>query len=118
MLESITATASERPTSRSARGRWLIARLQTETLRLFHFSYLANRLPDVVAASRDLKLQADYQKARAHVFAQLKSRVLENSDKAYEKLLEDPEHAPYILMLTLTPFFYLAIFFAVNIWLT
>ena len=31
---------------------------------------------------------------------------------------KDPEHAPYILMLTLTPLIYLAIFFAVNIWLS
>jgi hypothetical protein len=30
---------------------------------------------------------------------------------------KDPEHAPYILMLTLTPLIYLAIFFAVNVWL-
>jgi hypothetical protein len=30
---------------------------------------------------------------------------------------KDPEHAPYILMLTLTPFVYLAVLFAVNVWL-
>jgi hypothetical protein len=31
---------------------------------------------------------------------------------------KDPEHAPYVILLTLTPFLYLAILFGVNAWLS
>ena len=31
---------------------------------------------------------------------------------------KDPQHAPYIVLLTLTPFVYLAILFGVNAWLS
>lgn len=38
--------------------------------------------------------------------------------KAFLGVFEkDPEHAPYVLLLTLTPFVYLAVLFSVNAWL-
>lgn len=79
----------------SARNRWLKARLKTEIMRLFHFRYLAEHLPDVLRAVGDPDREAAYVKARAEAFVRLRSQVLLKSDEAYQRVIKDPEHSVF-----------------------
>lgn len=88
-----TAVAIAGRGRKSPRSKWLQGRLQTESLRLFHFQYIASRLPDIVAASDDPALQAAYCADRARAFAELKRRVIQDPAAAYDALLKEPDHA-------------------------
>jgi hypothetical protein len=49
----------------ASRRKWLRARLTTETLRLFHFHYIAARLPEIVAVAGDAARREQYLAERA-----------------------------------------------------
>ncbi|MBI1360020.1 MAG: hypothetical protein GC155_07010 [Alphaproteobacteria bacterium] len=60
----------------SARRKWLQCRLQTETLRLFHFHYIAARLPEIASVNGDDgRLQA-YLAERQAAFENLRTGVI------------------------------------------
>jgi hypothetical protein len=77
----------------SPRRVWLRARLQTETMRLFHFHYLASRLPEVIAASDDPAKQKAYVDERRHAFETVQARI-KDPEAALTTLLDESEHAP------------------------
>ena len=64
----------------SARRKWLRARLQTEVMRLFHFHYMAARLPELASVNGDPVREAAYVVRRLEAF-----RALQNGP------LADPE---------------------------
>lgn len=60
----------------SARRKWLRARLQTEIMRLFHFHYMAARLPELASVNGDAERQQAYLRRRAEAFAALQKGPL------------------------------------------
>jgi hypothetical protein len=74
----------------SARRVWLRHRLQTETLRLFHFHYIAARLPEICLVKANPAREAAYLADRAAALEQLKAGRL--ADPAGE-LARIAEHA-------------------------
>jgi hypothetical protein len=62
----------------SARRRWLTARFTTETLRLFHFRYIASRVADIETAAHRPELQAAYLAERLEAFRTLERTVIDD----------------------------------------
>ena len=79
----------------SPRTKWLLARLQTESLRLFHFHYLARRLPDALPASGDPQAQAAYCAERKEALDRMRQALLSDPVSTYARLLADREFAPF-----------------------
>jgi len=70
----------------SARRKWLRARLQTEVMRLFHFHYMAARLPELASVNGDPAREAAYIARRAAAFADLKKGPLANPEEELKKI--------------------------------
>jgi hypothetical protein len=60
----------------SSRHKWLQARLKTEILRLFHFRYIASRLPRIASIGNDPQAQAAYVRERSAAFERRMTRIL------------------------------------------
>lgn len=60
----------------SARRRWLQNRLRTEVLRIFHFKFIAARLPEIASAGADESARAAYLDARRAALGRLDAAVL------------------------------------------
>jgi hypothetical protein len=86
----------------SPRARWLRARLQTECLRLFHFHFLAQRLPAGLRAAGNAQAEAAYRAERLAAFERLRGTTLSDPPRAYERLLADREFAPFAGLLPST----------------
>jgi hypothetical protein len=59
----------------SPRRRWLHCRLQTETLRLFHFHFIASRLPEIIEASTREDMQENYIRVRHAALERLQATL-------------------------------------------
>lgn len=70
----------------SARRKWLRARLQTEIMRLFHFHYMAARLPELASVNGDPAREAAYVARRAEAFAALQKGPLANPEDELKKI--------------------------------
>jgi hypothetical protein len=79
----------------SQRQRWLRGRVQTETLRLFHFHYLAARAPEIVAAGHDPRLQEAYIEARQRALDELLAAQLGDLDGALRRIVHPPTLDPF-----------------------
>jgi hypothetical protein len=77
------------------RTKWLLARLQTECLRLFHFHYLAQSLPAALRASGDPQAQESYCAQRRAVLDRMRQALLSDPAKTYARLLADREFASF-----------------------
>lgn len=71
----------------ASRRKWLRARLTTETLRMFHFHYIAARLPELVAVSGDPVRQEKYLADRAAALARLKAKVLADPEGELRRIM-------------------------------
>jgi hypothetical protein len=60
----------------SSRHKWLQDRLKTEVLRLFHFRYIASRLPRIASIGNDLPAQAAYVRERSAAFERRMTPIL------------------------------------------
>ena len=72
----------------ASRRKWLRARLTTETLRMFHFHYIAARLPELVAVAGDPGRQERYLADRAAALERLKAQVLADPEKELRRIME------------------------------
>ena len=72
----------------ASRRKWLRARLTTETLRMFHFHYIAARLPELVAVAGDPVRQEKYLADRAAALEKLKATVLADPEKELRRIME------------------------------
>lgn len=72
----------------ASRRKWLRARLTTETLRMFHFHYIAARLPELVAVGGDPARQEKYLADRAAALERLKAKVLADPEKELQRIME------------------------------
>ena len=72
----------------ASRRKWLRARLTTETLRMFHFHYIAARLPELVAVSGDPARQQKYLADRAEALERLKAKVLADPEKELRRIMD------------------------------
>lgn len=79
----------------SQRLLWLTSRLETELLRLFHFSYVAARLPDIEAAARDPNLQAGYVAARKAALDQFIASQLKDPATALNAAISPAPAYPF-----------------------
>lgn len=70
----------------AARRRWLKARLQTEVMRLFHFHYIAARLPELAMVKGDPQRQAAYLARRDQAFRQLLEDHLKDPERELVRL--------------------------------
>jgi hypothetical protein len=68
----------------SARRRWLAARFTTETLRLFHFRYIASRVADIETAAHRPELQAAYVAERLEAFRTLERTVIDDERAGFD----------------------------------
>lgn len=84
----------------SQRRRWLEARWNTEMLRLFHFQYIAARVPEIEAAAGREDLQLAYRAGRKEAFDSLMTVVTKTltMNDGVEKAVEPgaPEPFPFI----------------------
>lgn len=71
----------------ASRRKWLHARLTTETLRLFHFHYMAARLPELASIGTDAAKQKAYLDDRAAAMARLQERVLNDPEKELQRIV-------------------------------
>ena len=78
----------------SPRARWLRERLHSEYLRLFHFHYMAQRLPAALRAQGDPG-QAAWLADRAAALARLEQTALSDPARTCDQLLADREFAPF-----------------------
>jgi hypothetical protein len=79
--------------SSSQRG-WVRQRMQTECLRNFHFLLIAERLPQIVAASGNPELESHYQAERAKAFAALRGRIVDRERETLASIVADREYDP------------------------
>jgi hypothetical protein len=86
----------------SPRAQWLRKRLETECLRLFHFHFLAQRLPVGLRAAGNAGAEGAYRAERLAAFERLRDTTLANPAKTYERLLSDREFAPFAGLLPAT----------------
>ena len=70
----------------SSRHRWLQARLKTEVLRLFHFRYIASRLPRIASIGNDEQAQAAYVRERSAVFERRMTRILLDPEEELSRI--------------------------------
>lgn len=70
------------------RQRWLEMRLKTETLRLFHFRYIAAHVDEIIAAAHDQQLQGAYESTRRGALKHLTDGALANTRKALDEAIE------------------------------
>jgi len=70
----------------SARRRWLQNRLRTEVLRIFHFKFIAARLPEIVAIGGDESARAAYADARRTALARLEAAVLSDPEEELSRI--------------------------------
>jgi len=73
---------------KSQRRRWLSARLKTEMLRLFHFHYIAARLPQIETAVHDPQLRSAYLQERATALGRLLDGDLRNPDASLDAVID------------------------------
>jgi hypothetical protein len=79
----------------SARRKWLHARLRTETLRLFHFHFIAARLPQIVEIGEDPAKQAAYRTERSAALAELERRVLTDAEAELQRIIDRGEETTF-----------------------
>jgi len=77
----------------SQRRRWLAARWTTETLRLFHFHYIAARVPEIEAAAKREDLQSAYKTTRKAALDRLVASLPTPDD--LERALEPEAPEPF-----------------------
>ncbi len=70
----------------SARNVWLRHRLKTESMRLFHFQFMAAQFPNLVAAGADPAKRPAYLAARAKAYGALVSGPLADPDAELERI--------------------------------
>lgn len=87
----------------SSQHSWLRLRLQTESLRNFHFLYIAARLPEIVAASGNAELEARYREGRAAAFAKLRERIFGHEAHVLAEIVAEPEQVPLDGLMELAP---------------
>lgn len=68
----------------AARRKWLHFRLQTESMRLFHFHMMASRLPEIVMV--DQSGRDSYLESRRTAFERLNAKVLERADEELSRI--------------------------------
>ncbi|HVY90244.1 MAG TPA: hypothetical protein VG942_15335 [Hyphomonadaceae bacterium] len=79
----------------ASRRKWLQARLKTETLRLFHFHYIAARLPEIVAINGDEHRKQHYIEARLLALERLKVKVLADPEAELERIIARKEETSF-----------------------
>lgn len=84
----------------ASRRKWLRARLTTETLRLFHFHYIAARLPEIVAVAGDAAKREQYLADRAAALEQLKAQVLTDPELELRRIMNRKDETRFE---TITP---------------
>jgi len=72
---------------KSQRRLWLSARLKTELLRLFHFHFIAARLPQIEGAVEDPQIRAAYLQERKAALDRLLAGDLRDPDAALEAVI-------------------------------
>jgi hypothetical protein len=87
----------------SPRWSWLRNRLLAESLRLFHFHYIAARLPEIVEATRDAERERRYLEARMIVFDSLRSKLIDLPVKALAHYIEAPQDVSFDHFVTPAP---------------
>jgi hypothetical protein len=70
----------------SSRHRWLQDRLRTEVLRLFHFRYIASRLPRIASIGNDPQAQAAYVRERSATFERRMNKILLNPEEELSRI--------------------------------
>ncbi len=70
----------------SSRHVWLRNRLKTESMRLFHFQYMAAQFPNLLAAGSDLAKRPAYLAARAKAYAELVNGPLADPDAELHRI--------------------------------
>ncbi len=84
----------------ASRRKWLHARLTTETLRLFHFHYMAAKLPELVNIGADEARRKAYLDDRAAALVRLDELVLKDPEKELQRILKRGQETTFE---TLTP---------------
>lgn len=84
----------------SQRRRWLEARWKTEMLRLFHFQYIAARVPEIEAAAGREHLQLDYRARRKEAFDSLLAVMAKTVtvDDGLKKTVEPGAPEPFVFI--------------------
>lgn len=70
----------------SSRHIWLRNRLKTESMRLFHFQYMAAQFPNLIAAGSNPALRPAYLAARATAYADLVNGPLADPDAELHRI--------------------------------
>ena len=70
----------------SSRHTWLRNRLKTESMRLFHFQFMAAQFPALIAAGANPALRPAYLAARAKAYAALTSGPLADPDAELHRI--------------------------------
>jgi len=68
----------------ASRRKWLHYRLQTESMRLFHFHMMASRLPEIAMA--DQSGRDSYLESRRKAFDRLTAKVLDKADEELSRI--------------------------------
>jgi hypothetical protein len=79
----------------SPRARWLRVRMQTEILRLFHFHFTAQRLPEGLRAAGDPAAEIAWRAERTAALERLRQKILTDPGATYVRLLADRDFAPF-----------------------
>jgi hypothetical protein len=79
----------------SQRRRWLVARWKTEMLRLFHFQYIAARVPEIEAAAQRPDLQSAYEAGRKVALDCLLTTMAMTVDDSLGKAIEPGAPEPF-----------------------
>ena len=73
----------------SSRQKWLQGRLKTEVLRLFHFRYIASRLPRIASIGNDPQAQAAYVRERSAAFERRMTKILLEPDEELSRIASE-----------------------------
>jgi hypothetical protein len=77
----------------SSRHKWLQGRLKTELLRLFHFRYMASRLPRIASIRNDQQAQAAYVRERSAAFERRMTEILLDPEEELSRIASET-HLP------------------------
>ncbi|HEY2070580.1 MAG TPA: hypothetical protein VGG48_13565 [Rhizomicrobium sp.] len=75
----------------SPRRTWIRNRLLTESLRLFHFHYIAARIPDIANASGRADREAAYLAHRQATFDQFRARLIDLPRADLDEVVAAPD---------------------------